>query len=246
MLPPQGIGVARFDRRGDDVPLADQANDALAVVRELRAHPRIDARRIGLWGFSQGAWVAPLAAAESGDIAFLVLVASTGVTPVAQMRYGTAKQARDAGVSEPDVARLLDVRRTFEAYARGERSRAEAQALVDRVRDEPWFARAWMRATLPPEPGFWPDMDFDPEMTFARVRVPVLLFYGEDDEWQPTDASIEAWERAAARGHTDLTVVRLPGVGHAPSTADDVAAVSPRYTQTLLEWLARVAGPPRL
>src|SRR6185503_2817746 len=68
VLPPRGIAVARFDRRGDDVPLDLQVQDAMRVVDELAARPDIDAERVGLWGFSQGAWVAPLAASRSTKI----------------------------------------------------------------------------------------------------------------------------------------------------------------------------------
>jgi len=49
------VAVARFDRRGDDVPLDLQVEDAMGVVDELAARPDIDAHRIGMWGFSQGA-----------------------------------------------------------------------------------------------------------------------------------------------------------------------------------------------
>jgi dienelactone hydrolase len=77
--------VARFDRRGDDVPLDLQVQDAMRVVDDLAERPDIDAERVGLWGFSQGAWVAPLAASRSTKVRFLVLLASTGVTPAEQM-----------------------------------------------------------------------------------------------------------------------------------------------------------------
>ena len=43
VLPPIGIAVARFDRRGDDVPLLDQARDVEAVVDVLAARADIDA-----------------------------------------------------------------------------------------------------------------------------------------------------------------------------------------------------------
>ncbi len=59
-----GIAVLRYDRRasldGNDVDLRVQAQDALAARRLLGLH--IPAAPIGLWGFSQGAWAAPLAA----------------------------------------------------------------------------------------------------------------------------------------------------------------------------------------
>ena len=43
------------------------ADDALVVLRA------VDAERVGLAGYSQGGWVAPIAATLSDDVAFLVL-----------------------------------------------------------------------------------------------------------------------------------------------------------------------------
>jgi hypothetical protein len=86
-------------------------------------------------------------------------------------------------------------------------------------------------------------MDFDPEPIFAGVRVPTLLFYGEDDEWSPIDASIATWRRAAeTSGNDDVTIVRVAGTGHEPTFGgtgriDDVA---PAYERALVEWLQRV------
>ena len=89
---PLGVAVLRFDRRpsaGDeDVPFAVQAADALLALDALRAE--VGDVPLGLWAWSQGAWAAALAAAKSSDVAFLVLLAACGVSPAAQMRYGTA------------------------------------------------------------------------------------------------------------------------------------------------------------
>jgi len=81
LLPPTGIGVVTFDRRGEGESSGEptrgrfdlQVEDALAVI------DAVDAKLVGLWGISQGGWIGPLAAAS--EVAFLVLIASTGVTP---------------------------------------------------------------------------------------------------------------------------------------------------------------------
>ena len=242
VLPPLGIAVARFDRRGNDVPLETQVADTVGVIADLRARPDIDRRRIGLWGFSQGAWVAPMVASRTRDVAFLVLVASTGVTPAAQMDYGTAKHLRMAGYGQDDVARLMAARRAVADWRRGRVDMAEAQDALDRIADEPWRELAYLPSDLR-SAGAWPDMDFDPAQIFAKVTVPVLLFYGEDDEWQPTDASVAAWRRAAAASRNeDITVLRLPGTGHAPTIGGrkDLDAVDPHYERALVAWLLRV------
>jgi uncharacterized protein len=238
VLPPLGIATLRYDRRGDDVPLELQADDALSAHAALAARDDIDASRIGLWGFSQGAWVAPLLAARSSEIAFLVLVASTGVSPAEQMLYGTAKHAHEAGIGHDDVERLVALRRLIDEWRRGSVTRERAQAAVDAAADQPWFEHAYVQRVL--GDGIWPNMDFDVENVFSRVRVPVLLFYGEEDEWQPIDASIATWQRAARRaGNTDVTVVRLAGTRHAPTLrgALDQSAIAPEYERTLLSWL---------
>jgi pimeloyl-ACP methyl ester carboxylesterase len=240
VLPPIGIAVLRFDRRGDDVPLELQADDTESAVATLKSRDDVDPKRIGLWGFSQGAWVAPLVAGRSGDIAFLVLVASTGVSPAEQMLYGTAKHAREAGLGEDAVEQLLALRRTVDDWRRGRVARERAQAAVDEVADRPWFEHSYVQRQL--GDGIWPNMDLDVEELFSRVRVPVLLFYGEDDEWQPIDASIATWQRAARRaGNTDVTVVRLAGTRHAPTLGgrEDASAIAPEYEAQLVAWLAQ-------
>ena len=102
VLPERGVAVLRYDRReappGRDVPYELQAEDlahGLAALAEVTGPVPT-----GLWGFSQGAWVALLTAARRADIAFLVLVGCSAVSPARQMRYGTAEQLRRAGFGE--------------------------------------------------------------------------------------------------------------------------------------------------
>ena len=238
VLPPRGIAVLRYDRRGDDVPLEEQAADAASAIAKLRARDDIDAARIGLWGFSQGAWVAPLVASESHGVAFLVLVASTGVSPAEQMLYGTTKHAREAGFGLDAERGIVALRRTVDEWRRGNVTHDNAQAAVDLASGEPWFEHAWVQRSL--GDGSWPNMDFDPEPVFSRVRVPVLLFYGDDDEWQPIERSMAAWRRAAARAaNDDVTIVRLAGTRHAPILhgREDSASIAPEYERALVAWL---------
>jgi pimeloyl-ACP methyl ester carboxylesterase len=80
-------------------------------------------------------------------------------------------------------------------------------------------------------------MDFDPEPVFAQVRCPVLLFYGEADEWTPIEPSIEAWRRSTA----DVEVVRLAGADHTPTLGGGLEdPISPQYERELAGWLDRL------
>jgi alpha/beta superfamily hydrolase len=93
LLTTRGVTVFRLDRRaappGSDVPLGEQARDARTAMARLREQTRAP---VGVWGFSQGAWAAALAAADDPQTAFLVTVSASGVSPACQMRYGTCEQ----------------------------------------------------------------------------------------------------------------------------------------------------------
>jgi fermentation-respiration switch protein FrsA (DUF1100 family) len=75
------------------------AQDALAAVRTLRTHPEADPDAVGLWGRSEGGWVVPLAANRSEEVAFVVLVGASGVSPARQVSWFLESQLRHLGVS---------------------------------------------------------------------------------------------------------------------------------------------------
>jgi uncharacterized protein len=237
---PRGFAVLRYDRRpspsGEDVPVAVQADDAQRALDVLRAE--VGDVPLGLWAWSQGAWAAALAATRSADVAFLVLLAASGVSPAVQMRYGTAEQLRRNGFGdETALCDLAALRAALEDALRDRSRVGAAQAVVDRYADRPWFELAYVPRTLDATDD-WPDMDYDPAPILAELRCPVLLFYGEEDEWTPVEASIAAWEDA---GSAELTVVRLAGTDHAPTLGGghDRDAISPEYTRALTDWLER-------
>lgn len=241
LLPPAGIGVVTFDRRGEGESTGDssrgrfelQVEDALAVVRA------IDAERVGLWGISQGGWIGPLAAAVSDEIAFLVLIASTGVTPSEQMFYAVERQLRLAGYGEGVVERALELRRRFEDWVHTRAPEPDEQLAADLWAglDEPWWGQVWLPPRLLDEESvrLWiEEMDFDPRPVFAQVRVPTLLFYGEADSWTPVEPSIEAWR--AARG-SEVEIVVVPEAEHDLTLPD--GSLSPDYQEKLVDWLLR-------
>jgi uncharacterized protein len=239
LLPPLGIGVVTFDRRGEGRSTGDvsrgrfevQAQDALAV-REA-----IDVPRVGLWGVSQGGWTAPLAASMSDRIAFVVGLASTGVTPSEQMMYAVAQQLERAGYGSATVKRVLALRRDYEKYVHGRAPGREAElaAELTAAMDEPW----WLLAFLPPVPldaegcRLWiEEMDFDPRPIFSQVQVPALMFYGEDDAWTPVQPSVAAWREA--RGE-DVEIVVVPEASHELTMPD--GTIAPEYEDKLAGWL---------
>lgn len=238
VLPAHGIAVLRYNRRawppGRDVPYELQAEDLGHALQALAEE--VGPVPTGLWGFSQGAWVAVMAAAARADLAFLVLVGCSAVSPARQMRYGTAEQLRGAGFGPESVAELAELREAYEGYQRGQLSRQQAQEVVDTLADRPWFELGWVPRVLPEAPD-WDDMDFDPAPSISRIRCPVLAFYGAD-KWVPVRESISIWQTTFA-DPAQLTIHELAGTAHHP-TLDGrrgLAAISPEYGAKLTSWL---------
>ncbi len=199
----------------------------------------VEAERVGLWGISQGGWIGPLAAARSDEVAFLVLIASTGVTPSDQMMYAVEQQLRLAGYGDDAVERALDLRRRFELHVHDPQPERDEHLAADLLAalDEPWVGQLWLPPMLLDDESrrLWiEEMDYDPRPSFAQVRVPTLCFYGAADSWTPVEPSVEAWR--AARGD-EVEIFVIPGAEHDLTLPD--GSFAPEYDRRLVEWLAR-------
>lgn len=81
-----GIAVLLYDKRGvgsstgdwHTSSYTDLADDLLAGVRLLKSRRDINSRQIGVRGFSQGGWIASLAASRSRDVSFIHYISPSG------------------------------------------------------------------------------------------------------------------------------------------------------------------------
>jgi predicted acyl esterase len=83
----QGIALLRLDKRGcgrstgnyDKATSQDFADDVLAGIAYIKSRKEVNSNQIGLIGHSEGGIIAPMVAAKSKDVDFVVLMAGTGV-----------------------------------------------------------------------------------------------------------------------------------------------------------------------
>ncbi|WP_103343614.1 alpha/beta hydrolase family protein [Amycolatopsis sp. CA-126428] len=99
----QGIATLIYDKRTDGYSQFERsystlADDALAAVSVLRKRSDVDPARVGVWGLSEGGWVAPLAASRSSDVAFVVTLGANGVEPSRQQAWAVENQFRRLGM----------------------------------------------------------------------------------------------------------------------------------------------------
>ena len=99
----QGIATLIYDKRTEGYSQFSRsystlADDALAAVEALRKRPEVDPARVGVWGLSEGGWVAPLAASRSPHVAFVVTLGANGVEPSRQQAWAIENQLRRLGM----------------------------------------------------------------------------------------------------------------------------------------------------
>jgi len=258
-LPALGIAVFVYDRRGsgqsgtktaggDFTILAD---DAIAAARSLKTDPRIDPKRIGIWGLSQGGWIGPLAASRSSDIAFVVAVSAPVVTADVQMLFSSTNHLRANGHSQAEIDQMTATRKAVDDYMRGSGTREAAQKMIDAAKTRPWFKYTYMGETVRDRSvsGWRREIENDPLKNLSAVTVPTLVLYGADDAVVPVAVSVERLKAVAVQ-MPKLTVHSIAGADHAMQvSADQKISLDPKrdgterpdsaeYMALLASWLA--------
>lgn len=259
-----GVAALVYDKRGSgkstgntrSASMEDLADDALAGIRMLKLRREINAGKIGIAGHSQGGWIAPLAAARSGDVAFVIVSGAAAVTPAEQSIYHRTSVMREAGMTDAEIAEATRLREKLYLLNRkilaGDRDVMEFRSGISKELADRKNARWFGPAELPPElTGDLPPRSalellfFDASPVWPRVKVPVLAIWGDRDTVVPVEKSrtlIEGYLGQA--GHKDLTVKIMPGVDHgnnivAKSAEWDFPRANGEYDRIIIDWLLK-------
>lgn len=216
-----GIASLVYDKRGSGdsmghwevASMEDLANDALAGVEALRARDDIDGTRIGIYGYSQGGWIAPLVAATDPTIAFVIAGGVSGVNPMEQTIHHRTEVMHQDGFNTAAVRKAMGLWRLI-YRSNTKEERLEAQRQIDAVKSEPWFAASGLPAQVGgiPAKGTRDFLRFEPMTVWANIHQPVYLYWGADDLNVPVRESLRAISSVIATD--DLTARIYPNVGH--------------------------------
>jgi hypothetical protein len=265
-----GIAALLYDKRDvghepsgmDLVGLEDLAGDALAAVSWLKSRADIRADRVGLWGISQGGMVAPMVAAQSSDVAFVIAVSAPGVSYADLNAFAVGNRLRGRGFSEAEVAEAQTALRRLDDFVRRGNDPTGTEAMLKQLQPKPWFRPATLPSTLPTEKERqtwvrWRNLDLDPSSYWERVRVPVLLIYGERDAVVPVSRSVERITAALGRAGNSRALVKVfPDADHelvvgsnAKGEGSNEAEPQPRdapgYFEILRSWTQEQVRLPR-
>ena len=227
----QGYAALAFDKRGvalsdggehewREFNFEDLAGDAAAGYRALQGRPRVDPRRVGFFGASQGAWVVSLAATQADSPAFLIMVSASVSTVAEDRKFGREAQVRHAGFDDKAVAEAAELIDLDHWVTRSGTGFEALEAAWNRYRDADWFDevyageapeavsdphRLWERTVL----------DFDPQPKLQSISAPVLWVFGDPDldRFAPVRLSITRLKQAIDGGKP-YDIIQIDGAGH--------------------------------
>jgi uncharacterized protein len=257
LLRGKGIAVLGYDKRGVGestgdwhlASLQDLADDAIAGVRFLKSRPDIDPDKIGVFGGSQGGWIAPLAALRSSDIKFVISICGPGVPPSEQELDRVGNQLAVRGFPKGDVEQALALMRQRDNFVRGTITWDDLQAAQVKTKDAKWMQFVPLPrnsvSSLVEELRHLP-MDYNPTPILEKLRVPTLALFGELDLNVVPTKNSEIWNAALQEaGNKDFTIRILKRARHGllevNSGSDEevprVRRVVPECKIALVEWL---------
>jgi pimeloyl-ACP methyl ester carboxylesterase len=253
----KGIAVLRVDDRGAGKSggtfatstSADFATDVEAGLAYLNTRPEIDHRKTGLIGHSEGGMIAPMVAARNPSVAFIVMMAGTGVsgaevlpaqvTAIVEASGKSHEEAVKDGANERQILTLIEQGASIDAiekrmqelsnHAPDEQTKAQVKQL-----QSPWF-RFFLK--------------YDPAVDLRKVKCPVLALDGEKDRQVLPDQNLPAIRKALeAGGNRHFEIEKIPGLNHLFQTAKTGApgeyaeieeTISPVALNRISTWILR-------
>ena len=245
-----GVATVIWDKAGngcstgnysDGNPIRERAGEAVAALRALKERRDIDTSRMGLWGISQGGWAATMAAVQTADVSFLILVSTPARDAVSQLEYQALTALRTDGTPEAEVrVAATHLRRAF-ALMRAGGSREDYAAAVAplqkyaALRDlgiltgTPESYRAWQNSM---------DYHYRPDTALRELQQPVLAVFGDRDVLVDWRDSVQVFrESFGAGGNRDVTIKVFPDASHNLMPVGSDSELVKGYLPLLRDWL---------
>ncbi len=267
-----GFAVLRYDDRGiakstgnfSAATTEDFTRDALSALDFLKIREEIDHSKIGMIGHSEGGIIAPKAAVQSKDVAFIILMAGPGIPGDSILYLQSELIQRAQGVDESEIQKSSETQhKIFNAIKETDDS-AELKTKIEHILQEEYSLLSEEEKSKMGDPKIYLDMQiktvtspwfkyfvkYDPAPTLEKVKCPVLAINGEKDLQVPPKENLSAIENALKKGRNkNYEIKELPGLNHLFQTSKTGSVteygqieetISPIALETMLSWLKKV------
>jgi len=246
-----GILVLRADDRGTakstgnfaTATTADFATDAEAGIAYLKTRPEVDTHRIGLIGHSEGGVIAPMVAARNPDVAFIVMLAGTGVPGSQVIAEQTLLVAEDKGAPAQMAEHIAEQEEELLNLAVKEKASPkladDIHAKLNGMMPDAQIDAAIKTFT---SPWYLYFLSYDPASALRQLKCPVLALNGSKDMQVPPQQNLPAIRKALA-GNPHAEVDQMPGLNHLFQTAktgspDEYAKIEETMSPVVLDKIA--------
>jgi fermentation-respiration switch protein FrsA (DUF1100 family) len=252
-----GIAVLRADDRGfakstgtfATATTADFATDTEAGVAYLKSRPDV-AGPIGLIGHSEGGIIAPMVAARNPEVAFIVMMAGSGVRGDELLVMQGELISEASGVSHEVAEKSAATERKALEIVGQETDAAVTEKKLRELLG-PTVPEAQIGAQIKQvtSPWFRYFLVYDPAPALMKVKCPVLAINGEKDLQVPPKQNLPAIRKALeAGGNPNFEVEELAGLNHLFQTAKTGSpaeyaeieeTISPVALQKIADWIVK-------
>ncbi len=267
LLPAEGISMLVFDKRGTGASPGEftqnfetLATDVVAATTEAKRVGGKRLTRLGLAGFSQGGWVAPLAAAHAA-VDFVVVGYGVVGSPVEQDVWQVSYQLEQQGFGADVLAKARRVTAaTGEFVASGYLAGLEkVEALQKEYAGEPWLSkidgqysgeilRGEIQRAKEESPGvIW---NYDAAAVLRSVKVPQLWMMAAADSVAPSAPSIERLRKLQSE-HVPIDLAIFPDTDHGlgnfrtlPDGKRQRTRLADGYFPLQIDWVKGHLRPP--
>jgi hypothetical protein len=268
-LTKNGIAVLRYDDRvismskGDfkTATSADFATDVESAIAYLKTRKEINKKKIGLIGHSEGGLIAPMVASNSKDVAFIVLLAGTGIQGDSLLLLQKKLIEEASGVSKEDIQKgQSSNRKAFDIVNQStslEQLNSDLTIYFKQIlKDNPNtqkpaemsdddFVKLQVKQIASPWMQYF--IKYNPAPALEKVKCPVLAINGEKDLQVPPKENLEAIKNALTKGgNKKVTTKELPNLNHLfqeceTGSPDEYAKIeqtfSPIALTEILNWI---------
>jgi pimeloyl-ACP methyl ester carboxylesterase len=271
-LTKNGIAVLRFDDRGiaqstgdhNAATSEDFARDVLSAIDFLKTRKEMNQSKIGLIGHSEGGLIAPMVAVQSNDVAFIVLMAGTGIPGDSILYLQGALIQRAEGTSEDEIQRSITLQKEIFSIVKNtdndellnknleEKFRSEYSKMTEDEKNKLGDPEVYLKMQMQTitSPWFKYFLRYDPGPTLEQVKCPVLAINGEKDLQVPPKENLSAIASALKKGNnTNFETKELAGLNHLfqTSTTGKISeygkieeTISPVALETILNWIKKI------
>jgi len=268
-LTKNGIAVLRYDDRGvasskgnfETATSLDFAIDVESAIAFLKTRKEINKKQIGLIGHSEGGIIAPMVASKSTDVAFIVLLAGTGIQGDQLLLLQQKLIGKASGISDDDLQKNEETNR--KAFDIVNNSSSTEQLKIDltsyikqTLKDNPTTVKPagmsdddYIKLQVDQITSPWMQyfIKYNPALALEKVNCPVLAINGDKDLQVPSKINLEAIKKALEKGgNKNITTKELPNLNHLfqecetglPSEYATIEQTfSPQTLAVILEWI---------